>query len=808
MSNATEAVNGSIGSSNSVFSRLDESAALEDREYVVLLYKEILGRLPYIAEVAAKLKELLIDNKPRHELARDLIESREAQDRRTALSPYRSTLEANSEGGASRISLHEFFGYSDKEFVSYACTRLGVPADPATVSGLLFRLCGRPFETRFQILSELVQRARQTAPDIDVDGLHILMAELHPVERSSVLPEIDFTRTHYRLDELVIFEGHDFVRYIYRALLKREPEPEGLRNYTTLLDSGQLSEADVIAAIASSPEARAKQISVEGVDRISRKLFAIPVIGRVLRILAVLVNLDNVERTSRVLRRSVEYAKQDLRREQLNATSVEQVRVKLLSAEITALCSKLERVQTTNDLHHFTKNLENTSIRKAISDLEGRKVDIEALNSYLSGKVERDELTILLNDWMPKSEIMSSIALKADLAAVEELNRLKPDRETMDSIVAASVADLDNRKASRQELEEAFSRLVADFENRKADRGELDTKADSALLNELERRRQLENRSQREDISAHLASERSARETIAARLEDLASEKLSFQTQWANTNEQLRKLDRYTHGTREQAAFLDRRLSMFIEEIRRTTDASPQQNISAAVDAIDLISNPLYLEFEDLFRGTQEDIKERVRVYLPRIQDANLGSANMPILDIGCGRGEWLELLRENGLNAYGVDVNSAMVSTCRAKGLHVEHQNVLTYLQSLSDRTLGAVTGFHIVEHLPFNDLVGLIDEVIRVLKPGGLAIFETPNPKNLQVGACNFYTDPTHQKPLPSSLLQFVLEARGLCSIEVLPLHPFPDAFRIQEDSRVAQVLNELIFGEQDYAVIGKKV
>jgi SAM-dependent methyltransferase len=658
-----------------------------------------------------------------------------------------------------------------------------VPADPAFTSDLLSRLLGRPFETRFQILSELVQQIRGTGSDIVIDGLDELMAELQPVQRFAALPEIDFARTHYRIDELVTFEGHNFVRHVYRALLKREPEPKGLQNYTSLLDSGQLSGVDVIAAIASSPEARSKKVSVEGVDRASRKLFAIPVIGRILRILAVLVNLDNVERSSRALRRSVEYAKQDLRQEQFNATSVQQVRLKLLSMEISGLCSRLDRLQTAYDLHRFTKNLEHTSVLKMIDDLERRKADVSELASRLSGKVERDDLTELLNEWMLKSELMSSISQKADVAVVVDLDRRKADREAVDDMVAARVADLDSRKANRQELEDAISNLAADLENRKADRAELDTKANSALLDEIERRWQLDNRSHR------IESERSIREAIA------------------NAHEQLQKLDRYTHGTREQASFLDRRLSMLVEEVRRTRQAPPQPNGSPAA-AIELLSDPLYLEFEDLFRGTQQDIKERVSVYLPRIQAAGVGSAEMRVLDVGCGRGEWLELLRENGLDAYGVDVNFAMISTCRAKGLQVEHQDVLTYLRNLPDRTLGAITGFHIVEHLPFSDLVGLIDDVIRVLKPGGLAIFETPNPKNLQVGACNFYTDPTHQKPLPSPLLQFMLEARGLCSVEVLPLHAFPEAFRIQEDSRVAQVLNELVFGEQDYAVIGRKV
>jgi O-antigen chain-terminating methyltransferase len=117
-------------------------------------------------------------------------------------------------------------------------------------------------------------------------------------------------------------------------------------------------------------------------------------------------------------------------------------------------------------------------------------------------------------------------------------------------------------------------------------------------------------------------------------------------------------------------------------------------------------------------------------------------------------------------------------------------------------------VTGFHIVEHLPLDDLLALLDETNRVLRPGGMAIFETPNPSNLQVSTENFYLDPTHRNPLPKALLKFLVESRGLCDIEVLPLHPYPASHRLEDDGRAAtRLLNELLFSEQDYAVIGRK-
>jgi len=132
-----------------------------------------------------------------------------------------------------------------------------------------------------------------------------------------------------------------------------------------------------------------------------------------------------------------------------------------------------------------------------------------------------------------------------------------------------------------------------------------------------------------------------------------------------------------------------------------------------------------------------------------------MGLKDSPILDIGCGRGEWLELLKENNLNARGLDLNQVMVRMCRDKGLNVEEGEALSFLKSLPDSSLGAVTGFHLIEHYGFEFLVKLLGEILRVLKPGGIVIFETPNPGNILVGSCNFYIDPTHNKPLPSILI-----------------------------------------------------
>jgi 2-polyprenyl-3-methyl-5-hydroxy-6-metoxy-1,4-benzoquinol methylase len=215
----------------------------------------------------------------------------------------------------------------------------------------------------------------------------------------------------------------------------------------------------------------------------------------------------------------------------------------------------------------------------------------------------------------------------------------------------------------------------------------------------------------------------------------------------------------------------------------------------------------LYVSLEDQFRGSRGEIKERLQIYIPILKEANLGTNEMPILDVGCGRGEWLELAKEQSLRAQGVDINRVLVENCRRQGLDVIESDVIVHLRALSDASLGAVTGFHIIEHLPFEVLVKLIDEIVRVLKPGGVAIFETPNPENVLVASHTFYMDPTHRNPLPSALVKLIAEARGLCRVEVMNLHSL-DAYRVEEMGlETTKRFNDYFYGPRDYAVVGWK-
>jgi O-antigen chain-terminating methyltransferase len=217
-----------------------------------------------------------------------------------------------------------------------------------------------------------------------------------------------------------------------------------------------------------------------------------------------------------------------------------------------------------------------------------------------------------------------------------------------------------------------------------------------------------------------------------------------------------------------------------------------------------------YVTLESVFRGSEVTIYDRLKVYLPYLEKAGLQSSGGIVLDVGCGRGEWLRLLESHYYKCRGVDLNPRMLAYCRQQGLDVIEMDALDYLKTLPDQSVAAITGFHIIEHIPFIQLIHLLRQVMRVLQPGGLAIFETPNPHNVLVGTNNFYIDPTHLNPLPSGLVDLLHRHVGFASTEVLNLHPYDSSFLLQGEGELAALaerFNFHFYGAQDYAVIGQK-
>ena len=213
--------------------------------------------------------------------------------------------------------------------------------------------------------------------------------------------------------------------------------------------------------------------------------------------------------------------------------------------------------------------------------------------------------------------------------------------------------------------------------------------------------------------------------------------------------------------------------------------------------------DPFYRAFEECLRGSRELIKSRLEVYLPFVEPLKTLYEAPEILDLGCGRGEWLDLMQNNGFRAKGVDLDEGMLLACRELNLDVYQADALDYLRGLAADSLSVVSAFHVVEHIAFEVLRQLVDEALRVLMPGGLLILETPNSENLVVGTSSFYLDPTHQKPLPAKLLSFVTEFSGFERVKTLYLQE-PAGFATAQQTTLMNVLGNV---SPDYAIIAQK-
>lgn len=215
------------------------------------------------------------------------------------------------------------------------------------------------------------------------------------------------------------------------------------------------------------------------------------------------------------------------------------------------------------------------------------------------------------------------------------------------------------------------------------------------------------------------------------------------------------------------------------------------------------MSEGFYRAFEERYYASRRKIKELRKQYLPFVTPITSLYPAAETFDIGCGRGEWLELMLEMGMQPLGVDLDDGMLEGCRDHGLPAKQGDAVAYLSSLPAESQALITAFHVVEHISFDQLHIVVSEALRVLKPGGLLIMETPNPENIVVATRNFYLDPTHIRPIPSLLLSFLPEHYGFTRSKVV---------RLQESKEVANkaspTLNDVFEGASpDYAVIAQK-
>ena len=245
-----------------------------------------------------------------------------------------------------------------------------------------------------------------------------------------------------------------------------------------------------------------------------------------------------------------------------------------------------------------------------------------------------------------------------------------------------------------------------------------------------------------------------------------------------------------------------------LDNLRRM--AGPQSPTIGAMptkaQAPAVIDDALYISLEDHFRGDKETVHQRQMEYLPYI--SGIVSDQFPLIDLGCGRGEWLQVLKDNQIAARGIDSNTACVAECTENGLSASLGELLDTLTQLPDASCGSVTMFQVLEHLPFDVVVNVLREARRVLIPGGVFIGEVPNSETLRVGASTFWIDPTHQRPLFPAVLAFLASSVGFTGVTgkySSPLAPTPDLTGLPDAAtKTILDLHHAINGPGDFALI----
>jgi 2-polyprenyl-3-methyl-5-hydroxy-6-metoxy-1,4-benzoquinol methylase len=434
----------------------------------------------------------------------------------------------------------------------------------------------------------------------------------------------------------------------------------------------------------------------------------------------------------------------------------------------------------------------------------GKVASIGSVNPRRGGAVNAviqswKRLVARILDWHVREQVVfNRKVIECVDAALEALNETNRALTELASRMVASQSELDARIAAfHQEAQEQAAVLRQQSEERRLEAEEL------------------------KDIRRHWAEWRGAwesklHETEALYLRNVGELHAAFQHRVTLMDASFRETVRGQHsdfaaallkGMDQTRGTFERLIHTELRLIRQRVawaapiEAAPESEIQPRQPGPQ--ANGIgfdYAAFAERFRGSEEYVKTGQQVYVPYF------AGRTRVLDIGCGRGEFLELMRGAGVEAAGIDRSAESVTLCRQKGLSAEVADLFAYLPTLPEGGLDGIFCAQVVEHLPPERLPELVKLCARCLAPGGVIAIETPNPECLAIFATHFYLDPTHTRPVPHPLLRFYLEEFGIGNIEVKKLSAAVDSMpalaTLPEEFRAA------FFDGLDYAVIGWKL
>jgi O-antigen chain-terminating methyltransferase len=316
---------------------------------------------------------------------------------------------------------------------------------------------------------------------------------------------------------------------------------------------------------------------------------------------------------------------------------------------------------------------------------------------------------------------------------------------------------------------------------------------------------------------------------LAAGIDGLSDE---LQKRWESMVARERRYEAQVNEVRTTLSVMQRAVATVKRELEQrgtavaVPGASPLLEAASPSDSGSLNSYK-YVGFEDQFRGSPKEIRDRMAAYVSDFTGLR------DVLDVGCGRGEFLDLLREQGIPARGVDINNEMAAICRSRGLEASSGDALGYLLAQPDGSLGGLFAAQVVEHLQPDYLMRLLETAYHKLRPGSKIVLETINPACWYAFFSSYIRDVTHVRPLHPDTLRYLLVASGFQRVEIRYSAPFPDESKLQALPVAGQVgaaaepapddplsemtkvfndnitkLNSLLFTYLDYAVIGERL
>ncbi|MFQ5670372.1 MAG: methyltransferase domain-containing protein [Acidobacteriota bacterium] len=427
-------------------------------------------------------------------------------------------------------------------------------------------------------------------------------------------------------------------------------------------------------------------------------------------------------------------------------------------------------------------------------------------------------------------------------ATVAVLEHLVLQEHLLESSLDAATARQDSLHRRLSELENALGRLreridAAGTELRSMAAGQRQhaeemqrrmgkAEQEAAQVREATARVAWASRSVQDQAANHERWARAQVERLHARMETLREAGKSLRSALADAARQVTELEKSGGQQQDRMRTLEGRLDLLQAEhshAKREAGAD-RKRLEEAIQRINQEEIQFNIqEFADRFRGSEQEIRRRMRRYIDLLRAGGVQNIG-PIVELGSGRGEFLELCREAGLRARGVDRDAAGVESLQARGLEAHVGEGLEYLQALRAGSVGAVLAVQVIEHLPPGVLQGVIESSFRALARGGLLILESLNPACLSMFATTFYRDPTHRRPVHPDTVAFLMKEVGFGAVRVVTHSPVPDAARLDllsndraADAAVRQLrsdidqrlqqLNHLLFSDQEYHVIGSK-